>query len=128
MGDKLRTLSSAIRLGATIHPQIYGNLFGWETVINTLEHTRTFRITGTCALGAAAVAIGKAPDSISAYQEADPYWDLQERFPMPHGAIRDCPEKECTICSPVTLIVTHLNDEHQWSREKIADWLEGLGF
>ena len=23
--------------------------------------------------------------------------------------------------------VLHLNDDHRWSRERIADWLEGLG-
>jgi hypothetical protein len=28
---------------------------------------------------------------------------------------------------PLVTVVWHLNDAHRWSRERIADWLEGLG-
>ena len=129
MGDKVRLLSDAIRLGATIHPQIRDNLFDWELGWEeTAERTRTFRVTGTCALGAAAVAIGKAPESLTEFRDSDPYQDLTERFPEPHADMRDCPEKGCQLHHTTTLLVTHLNDDHQWTRERIADWLEGLGF
>lgn len=128
MGDKVRRLSDAIRLGATIHPQIHGNLFGWDIVTNLDDHTRTFIVTGTCALGAAAVAIGKSPKSINEYQVGDPYHDLSIRFPKSYNAMRDCPKVGCPLHSNVATLVTHLNDKHMWKREKIADWLEGLGF
>lgn len=33
----------------------------------------------------------------------------------------------CPGCDLPLLSITHLNDDHRWSRERIADWLEGMG-
>jgi hypothetical protein len=38
---------------------------------------------------------------------------------------RDCPTK-CGRHSSLYLLIQHLNDKHEWTREKIADWLETL--
>ncbi len=35
----------------------------------------------------------------------------------------ECPM--CRVNSTVRYIVQHLNDEHYWTREDIADWLDG---
>jgi hypothetical protein len=36
-----------------------------------------------------------------------------------------CPE--CEQANSGGRVMVHLNDDHRWSRERIADWLEGLG-
>lgn len=40
-----------------------------------------------------------------------------------------CPSFSCKE-RPAQLpeIIVHLNDEHNWSREQIADWLESIGY
>jgi hypothetical protein len=40
--------------------------------------------------------------------------------PYPH------PYPQCPACEQPGGVV-HLNDDHRWTRERIADWLEGLG-
>ncbi len=46
-----------------------------------------------------------------------------------------CPVVGCIMCDPpavIDFIIRHLNDQHEWTREQIADWLyaeeEKLGF
>lgn len=39
------------------------------------------------------------------------------------GPLPACPEPDCRRDGHAL----HLNDDHRWSRERIADWLEGLG-
>ncbi len=41
---------------------------------------------------------------------------------LTHYAV--CPE--CAATGTVRLLVQHLNDEHRWAREAIADWLDGV--
>lgn len=97
-------LSEAIRLGAMTSPrQCFGKLadgFG-----------------GLCAMGCALAAIGR---------------EMNEWIELPFmwrwlGSIDDCP-----VCGTrykghrTTNIVAHLNDDHQWSREQIADYIETL--
>jgi hypothetical protein len=44
--------------------------------------------------------------------------------------IQTCPEKNCwksdLLAEPLWTTIVHLNDQHKWSREEIADWLETL--
>lgn len=42
------------------------------------------------------------------------------------NTIVGCPHKDCIGSGKVIEVVIHLNDKHQDSREKIADWLETL--
>lgn len=124
MGDKLRTLSDAILLGSTFRPQSFKDIY---------KHGRT------CALGAAAEAIGidvskfdkeDGPDNLS-IQEA-----LEARFadmvPVCKGTtacmgatchVEGCFNSHHTIHD----MVVHLNDDHKWKRERIAAYLKTKG-
>lgn len=103
-------LSEAIRLGAMLKPQAFGDFSDG---------------TGTCAWGAANEAIGKSVD--------DDYVD-DEWMDVCHADVR-CPEcgdcrgttdKDADGQSRVASLIEHFNDDHLWTRERIADWLEGV--
>lgn len=109
-------LSDAIRLGAMWSPQGYLELAAKDG--------------GTCALGAAALAMGVDP----AAHEAMRYAVLEVRWP-----VLDDPAR-CPACSRlksawrrfrqeevyVEDVIIHLNDDHKWSRERIAQWVEAI--
>ncbi len=111
MSDKIKTLSQAIRLGSTFHPQAFKAM-----VITSHGEMKT------CALGAALEAIGKLDD-------ANPDWQLCRRF----GKKLMDSTVSCPACglfgstNNVLYMVTHLNDKHEWPREKISDWLQERG-
>ena len=98
-------LSEAIRLGAMLGPQCFGDGFGPNNA--------------TCAIGAALLAAGQKDSSVS-------IWEV---FP-----ITSLPYK-CPVCGAGSnylhikhgfgWAITHLNDAHRWTRERIADWVEG---
>lgn len=93
--------SEAIRLGATLKPQIYGRLAN--------EY-------GTCAWGAAYDAIGMLVDG--GVRSPNPWLWVAKRMEV------GCPEFGCSRREPVAAhIITHLNDDHHWTREAIADWV-----
>lgn len=93
-------LSEAIRLGSMIHPQGFGRYHSWSH-----EHGSTV----TCALGAA---------------EDAGYF----RYNMPLLRIAaTCPASEwCRVHRDVFETIVHLNDDHHWTREAIADWIEAI--
>jgi hypothetical protein len=100
-------LSEAIRLGAMLLPQASGS-------IGTMA--------GSCALGAAADAVGidRMLDDPTLY--SDPYADLAKTFPILATKAR------CPACGrPDKLgrcgLIAELNDIHEWTRERIADWV-----
>ncbi len=94
-----------MRLGATFRPQCQDGYF---------------KNGASCALGAVAEAI--APNS-----EGSPDWMLSNRFPE----LRDVD----SIVHPFSKVkrfslwetIVDLNDEHEWTRERIADWLASIG-
>lgn len=91
-------LSEAIRLGAMLKPQGFGFGSGHPTA------------SATCALG-------------SAYEASncgDGWWNLEKCFPIVNLLPTKCPS--CGDAMPS--MVPHLNDDHRWSRERIADWVE----
>ena len=92
-------LSEAIRLGAMMTEQTFGEFGDDER---------------TCAIGAAQKALG-LPVSANG-----PLVNLL------HDRSADAPCGHDDSWSVGALIV-HLNDDDRWPREKIADWLEGLG-
>jgi hypothetical protein len=121
-------LSEAIRLGAMIRPQAFTVLFQ--------------RAGGSCALGAAVEASSictrerfivtegseSTVDVLVAYLEIRRA--LMVRFPV-LKALASCPVTgecpvECQYYSfgKVRAIIEHLNDDHRWTREQIADWIE----
>lgn len=108
--------SEAIRLGILLAPTpITGCFFDGRG--------------GACALGAMALGFGyDGPQKHTDDQgpnESDPYVlvgdRLPKRLPVPSGTeyVYDKADAAGTIYA--------LNDSEGWSRERIADWLEGLG-
>ncbi len=109
MSDKIKTLSQAIRLGATFAPQCHGRFSEWR--FNLLPER-----VATCAFGAAAEAVG-----------AKNHFELWDRFNDTLIIKLFCPA--CFFKrSFVKELVFHLNDDHRWTRERIADWLEKNGY
>jgi hypothetical protein len=88
-------LSEAIRLGALLHPQLFG-------AFNLIER-ETGHILRTCAIGAASAA----------------GYDTTR---LGNSSVTQCPA--CQLRGGVAGIIAHLNDDHRWTRERIADWVE----
>lgn len=90
-------LSEAIREGAKRHPQIFGDLY------NRVDGA----VVGSCALGAAML--------------------MQRSFPLLQSSRVTCPAcMDPRIHTRLDNIITHLNDNHRWTREAIADWVATL--
>lgn len=96
-------LSEAIRLGAMLRPQAFGVIFDGS---------------GTCALGAAYEAIGK----LHRMEECD----AREDWPWLKNDKLVCPECGGSPGFGPSVISAHLNDNHLWTREQIADWVETI--
>lgn len=95
-------LSEAIRLGAMLKPQAFGLCYSDGR---------------TCAMGAAWDAIGKLHVTAS-----DPSIDFGDSYWAVAGV--SCPV--CGRASGSGMAVAHLNDDHRWTREQIADWVETI--
>jgi hypothetical protein len=95
-------LSEAIRLGAMLKPQGFAYLHA---------HGRT------CAMGAAYEAVGVDLRSKKARDAQKVAWATNR-------------PTRCPVChlgfDVMTLAITHVNDSHRWTREQIADWVEGI--
>lgn len=106
-------LSEAIRLGAMLKPQ------GRELYIDAGK---------TCAVGAALDAIGVLDWFLA--QGGDP----TDWFPELSRDINRPPNSRCPIsgCDDsdarfnIASTIFHLNDDHRWTREQIADWVETI--
>jgi len=92
-------LSEAIRLGAMLAPQC----FQQAKVIDEFGN-----VLATCALGAAEQA-GFDIDTLSEVEAAE-------------GVRTACPACEYWAWT-LGGMVAHLNDDHVWTREAIADWV-----
>jgi hypothetical protein len=100
-------LSEAIRLGSMLKPQGFYEL--WVPSMHTPQ--------SSCALGAAYDAFGYRPGVWPKTIELP--MDV-ERLLYERGVCPACGEHT----SVVNRIITHLNDNHRWSREQIANWVE----
>ena len=74
---------------------------------------------GSCALGAAYEGIYLLPRNVG---EAMPH-RLDRFFHCLENVSRRCPAG-CKKHIPIGAMIIHLNDDHHWTREQIADWLE----
>ena len=90
-------LSEAIRLGSMIRPQAFGILFD---------------NTGSCAWGAAQEAIGMQGENW-----ADLPSEWRDLWIESHSWL------QCNKMFDIRMIA-HLNDDHRWNREQIADFVE----
>jgi len=100
-------LSEAIRLGSMLRPQAKGGYFMND---------------GSCAIGAAADAIG--------CQEIDrrgSAWRLIGLLGRHWPWLLRIDLRSCVACTASQLSrhdqIAHLNDAHGWTRERIADWV-----
>lgn len=90
-------LSEAIRLGAMLHPQCFHGCY-------ELDDGGT--IVASCALGAAQQA---------GYARLSALMVIRPRV--------CCPQSGCIAVMSLGVLVTHLNDQHHWTRERIADFV-----
>ena len=94
-------LSEAIQLGAMMTSQAFRVLF---------------KADGACALGAALLAVGVAPEQAGR--------SVRRRWPWAFAVSVDCPS--CGRSRLVCEVIVHLNDDHRWTRERIAAWVAGI--
>lgn len=95
--------SEAIRLGCLTTSQNFGNYGVGEFA---------------CALKAMGVGYGDGSQP----------WDRKQHPAYPAGALTledGCPAG--CVERDTRRLIPHLNDDHRWSRERIADWLQGIG-
>lgn len=110
------TLSEAIRAGAQIRPQAFGSYFTGTTRANACS----------CAIGAAYEA--SFTDSPLANECVDKDFDaLAKLYPLLNSdELLFCPEcagaevRRENLCN----MLIHLNDDHKWPRERIAEYVE----
>lgn len=96
--------SEAIRLGCLTTVQGFG--FVWGTDEDGTP--RTGKHNGQACVMGAAILGGFTPDA---------FW---------RGHSLPCPACDRRPCADLGT-PAHLNDDHRWPRERIADWLEGIG-
>ena len=114
-------LSEAIRLGAMLRPQGRG--------IESADPRRE----ATCALGAAAMAAGLPIQSggrvLTVRGEAGFTTEPCVKVPAEWVSLMTL-EVNCPSCGfwheHLAGAVAHLNDDHEWTRELIADWVESF--
>lgn len=98
-------LAQAILMGARKRPQSFGHYFDKQG--------------GSCALGAAYEGFG-----IRLPRVAD--WvvprHIEEIFPCLDDLFVKCPAG-CGERTSLGELLVHLNDDHRWTREAIADWV-----
>lgn len=115
-------LSEAIRKGAEIRPQAFGEYF--DAVDTELPEDCESELC-SCALGAAFEVVAGGPyfDDVALPCRRE---YLSEQFPVLNVEGAACPVETCEedVSEALFFAVTHLNDEHRWLREEIADWVE----
>ncbi len=92
-------LSEAIRLGTMMTSQAFRAVFTSD---------------GACAWGAALLAVG-------ATQERAVRSAALGRWPWAFAVSVNCPR--CGRSRLVCEVITHLNDDHRWAREKVGAWV-----
>lgn len=108
-----RELARAIRLGAARRPQCFGSYFDERG--------------GSCALGAAYDGMYELPRQEKQEGEIIPR-HLERLFHCLEDVVKRCPEMSaadaaCRKRLPLGAMIVHLNDDHGWTREQIAEWL-----
>jgi hypothetical protein len=72
----------------------------------------------SCALGAAYEGMYRLPDDAENVRPRH----LERLFDCLENTLRTCPEG-CKKRLALNAMILHLNDDHQWSRERIAQWV-----
>jgi len=72
----------------------------------------------SCALGAAYEGMYRLPSEAEGIRPRH----LERLFDCLEHTLRTCPEG-CRKRLPLGAIILHLNDDHHWTRERIAQWI-----
>ncbi len=106
-----KELAQFIRSGAVRRPdQAFGDYYRGRSA--------------SCALGAAYEGMYRLPALMNGNR---PTKDLEWFFDCLEGSVRKCPGGDgCRKTLSLAAIMVHLNDDHKWSREDIAGWIETL--
>lgn len=135
------TLSEAIRLGAMLKPQAFGVGHEWRVkpgVRGGLEFEEA-----TCAFHAALDAHPCGTKRITGEESTRPLRgalvapdrdgtieviDVPGHWLIVLASFQTCPACPTYIGSrrPTFNLIAHLNDDHRWTREAIADWVETI--
>ena len=99
-----RDLADAILAGSKRGPQCFGSYFDEKG--------------GSCALGAAYDGMYLLPPH---HEHVRPN-HLERLFRCLDDLAKRCPEG-CRKRLPLASMIVHLNDDHQWTRERVAEWL-----
>lgn len=103
-----RELAEFIRAGMKRRPdQAFGDYYQGQTA--------------SCALGAAYEAMYRLPTDAAGQH---PTRDLDWFFDC-LDTVKACPGEGCRKRLYLAALLVHLNDDHRWSREQIAEWLAG---
>lgn len=91
-----------------------------------LDHWHDYLKSEGCSTLALQLTYGKiSPPPVSlgfSYDEPPP--QFFDTFPVLRATVKQpC---ECGNASTLTDIIIHLNDTHKWTREAVADWIDGL--
>jgi len=103
-----RELAQFIREGMNKRPdQAFGDYFSGQNA--------------SCALGAAYEAMYRLPrEGGRPTRDLDWFFDCLD-------TVKACPHEGCKKKLFLAAILVHLNDDHRWSRDEIATWLEQNG-
>ncbi len=122
------TPGDAMRKGALQRPQAFQVLFYWTLA----ALGRGEAPSHSCAEGALWEGTFGAPGPRVPSMDLG----LEAVYPQLRRVVRCPAESQCgglylegaltANGRPVLTIVTHLNDTHRWTRERIADWLDTL--
>lgn len=101
-----KELANFIRAGARRGPQCFGSYFDEQG--------------GSCALGAVYEGVYHLPRN---HGKLIPD-HLERLFRCLDEMTKRCPDNHgCTKRLPLASMIVHLNDDHRWTREQIAEWL-----
>ena len=105
LSHEQRELAEFIRAGSSRGHQCFGSYFDDKG--------------GSCALGSVYEGVYHLPR-----QHGKLVPDHLERlFRCLDEVVKPCPHELCKKRLPLAPLIVHLNDDHRWSREQIADWL-----
>ena len=136
------TFPESIRIGSKKRPQCFNNFFGviaraiQRTIQSWGEGQRVCQLDvhekmGSCVLGASYEGLTgeEGPDDAGHIQNAlHDAWPWIDEVRIEHPIHRNAHSAPfgCFADGKGTIweIAQNLNDEHKWSREKVADWAE----
>lgn len=111
-------LADAIRRGSRLVPQCFNQ------TVQYAQRLADWSVPGAVLLPCASLDIPIAACAIGAAQLVGYDWTWIYDESLPQVACPTC--RRSGFVTSVSAVIVHLNDSHRWTREAIADWVEGL--